>query len=269
MTVRKLMPCLCVLAVVLSWSQAGEPPAAKKEKDYTALSQLIQQSVVKQMPKVYKNETGWGQTVPIPPEGLRLMRRRQTVPVGDHLELPHGHWRKTRIWMDDPNRDLNIKVLDLRPAGDKSYRITLDIDASLHGATEVEQWQKGLLVIDLTGEADTRVGILLDCDVALSLGKGFPPEVKVEPKVTNLTVDLKDFNLKHVEGRRTRIAVALDGEAAQNLGKEFKGVLQDMIRSAEPQVIERANEAIARSLREGKGTFSAMELMKALSKNAK
>ncbi len=264
---RKLMLCLGLLGLTWSCLLAGEPPAANK--DYTALSQLIQQSVIKQMPKVFKNETGWGQTVPIPPEGLRLMRRRQTVQVGDHLELPHGHWRKTRVWMDDPNRDLNIKVLDLRPANDKSYHITLDVDAKLHGATEVEQWQKGLLLIDLTGEADTRVGVLLDCDVALALGKGFPPEVKVEPKVTNLKVDLKDFNLRHVEGRRTRIAVALDGEAAQNLGKEFKGMLQDMLHSAEPTIKERANETIARSLREGKGTFSPMELMKALSKNAK
>ena len=261
MTIRKLSLSLGILLPALAWAAVEEPPMPKK--DFTALSQMIHKTVVSQIPKDYRSESGWGQTIPIP-DNLRSVRRRQTVQVGDHQELPHGHWRKTHVWLDDPNRDVTIQVRDLRPASNKSYRIALDVDATLHGETEVQQWQKGLLLVDLMAQADARFGLLLECDAALSLGKGFPPEVKVEPKVTSLKVELKDFNLRRVEGRRTRIALALEGEAANNVGKEFKGVLQDMLHAAEPTIVERANEAIARSLREGKGTFSAGALMKAL-----
>jgi hypothetical protein len=260
----KLLLCLGLFLPALSWAVADEPPAPKK--DYNALSQMIQKSVVSQLPKEFKSQTGWGETVPIPPGGLRRMSRRQTVPVGDHEELPHGQWRKTRAWIDDPARDVTIQVRELKPAPNNSYRLTLGADASLHVDTEVQQWQRGLLVVDLKALADTRVGIALDCDVNLTLGKGFPPDVKVEPKVTSLKADLKDFTLRRGEARRQRLAVAIEGEAATKLGNEFKGTLQDLLHSAEPKIAERINEAIARSLREGKGTFSAAALLKALSK---
>jgi hypothetical protein len=267
MRIRMLIPCLGFSLLALSWAIADQPPAPNK--DYAALSQMIQKSVVGQLPKEFKTEKNWGETVPIPAEGLRRMNRRQTVQVGDHKELPQGQWRKTRGWLDDPARDVTIQVRDLKPAGNSSYHIALDADARIHVDTEVQQWQKGLLIVDLTALADVRVAIALDCDVALRLGKGFPPDVKVEPKVTNLKADLKDFNLRRGEARRQRLALAVEGEAATKLGHEFKGTLQDMLHAAEPKIAERINEAIARSLREGKGTFSAAALLKALSNKEK
>lgn len=265
--IRKILLGVCAWPAAFLCVMADETPAPKK--DYSALSQMIQKNVVGQLPKEFKSESDWGQTVPIPPGGLRRMNRRQTVPVGDHEELPHGSWRKTRAWMDDPARDVAIQVRDLKPAGNNLYKLALDADASLNVQTEVQQWQRGLLVVDLTALADVRVGILLDCDVNLTLGKGFPPEVKVEPKVTNLKAELKDFTLRRGEARRQRLALAIEGEGATKLGNEFKGTLQDMLHSAEPKIAERVNEAIARSLREGKGTFSATALMKALSNKEK
>jgi len=264
MTIRKLFLCVGVLCLPLPWVAGDETPAPLPKADYTALSKMIHKVVVSQLPKVFHGQTGWGQTVPIP-DGLRLMQRRKKVQVGDHLELPHGHWRKTRGWFEDPDRDLTILVRDLHPLGTKAYRITLDVDAMLHGATEIEQWQKGLLLVAVTGEADARVGILLECDVALSLGNGFPPEVKVEPKVTDLKLELKDFDLRRVDASRPGIALALQGPGARDLGNEVRKALQDLLHTAEPGIKDRANEAIARSLREGKGTFSAAALLQALS----
>jgi len=268
MTIRKLLPCVGILLMALPWASGDEKPTPAPKTDYAALSKMIHKVVVAQLPKVFNGQTGWGQTTPIT-EGLPLMRRRQTVQVGDHLELPHGHWRKTRAWLDDPDRDLIIKVRDLRPVGNKSYQIKLDVDVAARGETDVQQWQKGLKLVDVTAQAAGRVGIFLECDVALSLSTTFPPEVKVEPKVSNLKLELKDFELGRVDARRPGIALALQGQAASDVGKEFRGVLQDLLRAAEPTIKDRANEAIARSLREGKGTFSATALMQALSSQAK
>jgi len=257
-----------MLWLPLSWAAGDEADLPAPKKDYTALSKMIHQVVVSQLPKVFNGQTGWGQTIPIPPEGLRLMRRRKTVQVGDHLELPHGQWRKTRGWFEDPQRDLTIQVRDLHPIGKSAYRIALDVEAVLHGETQVEQWQKGILLVGIMGQADARIGIFLECDVALSLGKGFPPEMKVEPKVTNLKLELKEFNLGHVDATRPGVALALQGAGARDLGNQVREALQDLLHNAEPAIMDRANEAIARSIREGKGTFSAASLMKALSTKA-
>ena len=55
------------------------------------------------------------------------------------------------------------------------------------------------------------------------------------------------------------------GETAKELGNKVKDILQDALRAAEPAIKAKANEAIAKSIQDGKGTISAGELMKALS----
>jgi hypothetical protein len=249
------------------------PPASGEEKpapiqgDYAGLSRLIHKVVVGQLPKVYEQQAGWGQTIPIA-EGLRLRARRTVVRVGDHLEMPHGTWRKVRVWLADPDRDLKIQVRDLRSVGASKYHLSLDIDAALRSETDVQRWQKGLRLLDLTAHADARVGLLLECDVVLSLdATGVLPGVKVEPKVTELKSELKDFNLRRIEPHR--LQVVIEGEAAREVGNRFKGVLQQLMRSAEPAVKDYANEAIARGLREGKGSLSAGALFKALAPKTK
>jgi hypothetical protein len=268
MTVRTFVLCTAAFALLLPWAAGDETPPPAPKVDYTALSSMIHKVVLGQLPPVIRTEANWGNTIPIE-EGLRLMKRRKTVPVGDHREFPHGQWRKTRAWFDNPDKDLIIKVLDLKPAGTKGYQITLDVNASVHAETEIQQWQKGILLADILALTDVGVDVPLQCDVTLALGKGFPPEVKVEPKVTSLKTNLEDFKLKKVELRRPGLALALEGKAAEDMGKRVQGALQELLHNAEPTIAAKANEAIARSLREGKGNFSATALLNALSAKSK
>jgi hypothetical protein len=269
MTVWKLVFGVAACAFVVLPASADEktsPPAPKV--DYTALSSTIHKVVISQLPKVIRTDSNWGNTIPIE-EGLRLMKRRKTVQVGDHLEFPHGQWRKTRAWFDDPDRDLTIKVLDFQPAGKNAYKIVLDVNAAVHAETEIQQWQKGILLADILALTDVAVNVPLQCEATLKLGTGFPPEVKVEPKVTSLKANLEDFKLKRAELRRPGLALAVEGKAADDLGKRVQGALQELLHNAEPTIAAKANEAISRSLREGKGNFSAAALLKALTAKSK
>jgi hypothetical protein len=253
---------LLVLGAVLPALAGDERPKATKA-DYTAISRLIHKAVVVRLPKVFADDSGWGQTIPTP-DKLRLPRLKRTyVKVGDHLELPHGTWRKVRVWLEDPARDLEIRVRDLRPINATTYRLTLEADTTLRSETDVQQWIKGLLLLDATARADADVRLSLECDVKVVVEAAkLPPEVRVQPKVADLKVDLKDFNLRKV--MLNRAVVALEGEQARQLGEQFKGTLQDLVRQAEPEVQERANEAIGRALREGQGAISAVELLRAV-----
>jgi hypothetical protein len=265
MKIKQLM--LCAVAFWAALAVADEPTLTAKQANYNEFARLIHKVVVSQVPKVYEGKNGWGQTIPIP-EGMRLGRLRKLVQVGDHQELPHGHWRKVRVWLDDPNRDLKIRVRDLRNVDKTMYHLALAVDAALRTETEVQQWQKGLSLLHFTARADARVGVLLDCDVALSLEVAkFPPDLKIEPKVTDLKMTLQEFNLRQVEV--PRLGTAVHGEMVREVGNKFKGVLQELMRAAEPSVKEHANQAIARSLREGHGTLSAGALLKALTPKTK
>jgi hypothetical protein len=234
---------------------AADEPAAKS--DYRELSRLLQQAAVKQLPKEIEKRAGWGDTIPVPPN-LPLPRLRTYVRVGDRLEVPHGSWRRIKGRFEDPQKDLQVFVNDFRPIDASTYRLALDVDAIITGDGEWQQWQKGLLLITVNGEADAALRISLVCDVGVSLNlKALPPEVNVEPKVKEMHVDLKSLSLRQLGNRFV--------QAGKNKEMEtrLEELLREVLRQSEPFLVSYANEAIARGLREGKGRIAPAELFRA------
>jgi hypothetical protein len=240
---------------------SAQQPDDKAPVDYDELSRLIHKVVVAQVPKVIEDDSGWGQTVAIP-EKLRLPKLQRTfIKVGDRWEVPHGFWRKVKASLPEPAKNVQIQVRDLKSAGPGAIKLTVDADIALRGWAEAQHWRNGLALVGFIAEADAVIGLNLVCDVAIAVDtKKFPPDVKVTPKVAELKTDLREFSLREVKMRR--LAVTLEGEAAREAGNQFKGLLQQLMRNHEPKVKELANEAIARSLREGKGNLSAEAMLK-------
>src|SRR5262249_35062657 len=117
------------------------------------------------------------------------------------------------------------------------------------------QWSRGLLLFDITAQADAVVTVGLDFDVTAKLNvTKFPPELQVEPKVLESRLLLNDFKLR-------KVGNLLQGEEALRLGNELKGIIQDRLKQHEPEIVEKANVAIAKALKEGKGKISAGSLL--------
>lgn len=234
---------------------AGEKTPLKQE--YAEFSRLIHSIVVKQMPKEIEDTASWGQTVPV--EGkLPFPLLRKYVKVGDKTEVPHGAWRRSKGRLEDPNKNLKIVVKDFKKLDDKTHRLVLDVDATLVIHAEWQQWQKGLLLFGGETNADARVTAAIVCDVGVSLNlKTFPPVLNVEPKVKELELDLVEFKFRN-------FGPLISGDQANVFANDFKEVLRTVIKASEPLVKEQANQAIAQSLKEGKGMISATTIMKAL-----
>lgn len=256
-----------ILAIVASIFPVGlalsdEPAKDSSKPDYAEFSKLVHGLIVKQIPKEVQDDSGWGQTVPLPPK-LTLPKLRNYVKVGDRIELPHGFWRKIKLTMADPAKDVKINVREFKPTDKKTYKVVLDAEAAARGWTETQHWQKGLQLVGFIAEADTVVKLAIDCEVAVSLDtKKFPPEVKVDPKVTGLKTEVKEFDLQYVKLRR--LGTVLEGQQAKEAGEQFKGIVNDGLKVFEPQIRGLVNQAIAQSLKDGKGSLSAGELLKAL-----
>jgi hypothetical protein len=246
----------CCAAWIVFLTAAPASLHADDNADYADLSRRIHQAIAPQIPKQFEDRSEWGGTVPIP-ERLRLAGLRTRVKVGDKEEFPHGAWKRTFIWLDDPTKDVQIDVRELRKLEGGPFRLVLDATVALHGERERQQWQRGLKLLAITAQADAvvTIGLEFDVKIALDLAK-LPPEVNVEPKVVQSRLLLKEFELRKV-GR------LIEGDLALQIGDELKGVIQDQMRQREPQVKERANQAIAKALQEGKGKISATSLLKA------
>jgi hypothetical protein len=257
----RMMPlflgALLVTPLVAVAEEEIPAPKSKKPNDYAEFSKLVHGFVAPHVKKQFEHRDGWGNTIPLPETKLRLPNLRTYLKVGDELVLPHGAWKKLKVRIDDPAKDIQIQVKEFKPQGDKSYRLVLEADVVLATQGEWQQWQKGLLLIGVAGEADAFLKVTVGCDVGVSLNLNkLPPEVNVSPKVTDLALDLKDI--------RPRGGPILSGEKGEKLAADIKGLLRSAVKLAEPQVKDLANEAIAQSLKNGKGTLSAGALLKAL-----
>lgn len=248
-----------LLALVIPLTALAQDEPIKTKTDYAEFNRLLHKMVAAQLPRVYEDATGWGGTIPVPGQ-LRLPRLRTYVKVGDRIEVPHGLWKRFKVWMDDPARDLQIQVRDLKKIDAATYRISVEADALIKGETDWQIWQKGLSPGPVTADADVLVNLQLDCDVAVSLNtKKFPPEIVLDPKIASSKLDLREFRLKRVGE-----IIVIQGEAARGLGNELKGVLGGLMSSYDDQLKETLNQAIAKSLKDGKGNLSAGALLKAL-----
>lgn len=247
-----------ILALLPLGSSAGEKKP--EPQDYTQFSRLVHSVVVKQLPKEFVDTSGWNQFIPIE-DGLPFPKLRTVVKLDDKLVFPHGTWRRFKGKIEDPNKQLKITVKEFKALNEKTYRVVADVDATILVHGEVQQWQKGLMLIGAEATADAFLTAAVTCDVGVSLNfKKFPPALDLEPKVTELGLNLVDIQV--------RGGPIFTGEKGKAFANDIKDLLRGAVKASEPFVKDHANQAIAQSLREGKGTISADAIMKALPKSA-
>ncbi len=256
----RFLGALGFVFLALSAGHADDPsPEAKR--DYADFSKMIHKMVVKDLPKEFEDKSGWGQTVPLTEKLLFPRLPRVKFRVGDKEGFPDGLWKKFKVRFDDPAKDIKINVKEFTKVDAKTFRLAVDSEAAFTGAGEVQNWQRGVRLGQIDAVASAVVGLTTVFDVAVTFDtKKFPPDINIEPKMTHLAIDLKEFHLRRVSNAATNIAI--EGETAKGIGDDLKDTLKSFIKSQEPDIKNRANEAIAQSLKEGKGNISAASLLK-------
>jgi hypothetical protein len=253
---------LTAAAVGLLFVAADGPARGQEKSDYAALERLIHKMMAGQMPPAFEQAEHWGQTIPIP-DKLLLPRLRTVVEVNGREELPHGLWRKLRGRIEDPQRDLVIRVRSFEGKGNLTYRIALDADVVLRGEGEVQHWQKGLALVGLLVDADIVVRLSMECAVKARPDPKKPLAlVRLETKVDGLKMDLTEFTLKRVSLRR--LGPILEGEKAEAAGGLVRGLVEKSLVSMAPQMQEQINQALARGAAREDGGIPTADLLKAL-----
>ena len=243
------------LAVIAGLAVAGTLHADDKP-NYAELSRLIQQAAAEKCPKKFEDTSEWGRTIPIPP-AVRFPRlQRVVLRVNGRDEVPDGVWRRTLVWLDDPAKDIQIRVLDVQKKDANNYLVTLAAEVAFHGERERKRWRNGVQLFGLSVQADARIRAEFDCAVKIAIdATKLPPEVVAEPKVVATRLELRAFDLN-------RVGNILVGDPARDLGDELKGVLQDLLKQREGEVKDYANQALAKALKGGQARIPLTDLLK-------
>jgi hypothetical protein len=258
MTLRISLAIVAGLLLTALGGADDKPAESKDDKkpDYAELSKLVQQAIIEKAPKKFEDKSQWGRTIPVH-DNVRLPRLKRVVIEKDgKMQYPDGAWKRSFVWLDDPAKDIQIRIKDLKSVAPKTYRVKLDAMVSGHGERERQQWRNGVKLIGITVQADATITAALDIEVKLSFDNSkFPPDVVVTPKVVESKVLLDKFDLN-------RVGFILVGDDARQLGDELKDFIQALITQHDNDVKDAANEAIAKALKEGKGRISATSLLK-------
>src|SRR5262249_41863761 len=122
---KRIIVGIVACGLLLCRAAADEPFKKDASRDYADLSRLIHKVVAGQVPKAIEDNSAWGKTIPIP-DDLKLPKLRTVIKVGDKMELPHGLWRKVKLTMADPAKDLRIRVKELNPVNGSKYSLKLE-----------------------------------------------------------------------------------------------------------------------------------------------
>ena len=135
-------------------------------------------------PKRFEDKSQWGKTIPLPPV-VRLPRLRRTVvQVEGREEVPDGPWKRTVVWLDDPAKDISIRVLDVQQQEPARYKVKVAAAVAFHSERERQQWKNGVKLVGISIQADAKIAADVTCDVKISFDTSkFPPDVLAEPKV--------------------------------------------------------------------------------------
>jgi hypothetical protein len=257
------LPTLFVLLTAAALKAQDPPPKPPAEDPAADLEKLIHGAVASRLSKVIEDDSGWGRTIPLPEVVRRPRARRTVIDVDGHPEVPDGPWRKVRVWVANPDRDLRVRVKNFRRLDATKYRLEVVTDAGLRTEADVVRWRNGILLADITARARVDLRVTVECEVAGRLDTSkLPPEVRLESNLRELKVDVKEVVPTRVT--LNRLGVTVGGDMLQAAGEELRGTLQALIRQKEPELKKRAGEMLARTLREGKGPLAAARMLKAV-----
>jgi hypothetical protein len=229
-----------LLAISLSLLSLAPAAAAEEKPARADLARTIKDVLTAKVPRQFEDLSEWGKTVPISP--VRIPRLRRTVvKVGDHDEWPHGVWKRTKVWVDDPARDLTIQVPEVRKVGKNVTRVRVQATATLQGERELQNWVKGVRLLAVTAQGDAVISIGMDLDLTFQFDPAQPLQLQVKANVVDVRLELKDFHL-----RRVGPVIFVEQGA---LGQELKDLFQDRLREMEPRVKEHANQVLADALK--------------------
>jgi hypothetical protein len=244
-------PLACGLALLLpllaQCRAAADPLSADAAPN--ALAATISRLLENAIPPEYEKKKDWDATTEIPVlrfEGkgirTRLTTRKRAV--------NHGVWKHYRLRLIDPQQNLAVQLVSLRPIAPGRIAYTLHVDAKLDAWARAKVYEYGVHIIALEMESDMRVRIAVDGELSVELRTGDEgPTFALVPLVTDARLAIDEFHLRRVSDAR--------GPLVHELGDGVRKLVEDELNG--PRLTEKLNHAIDK--KRDRLTFCPAELL--------
>lgn len=219
-------------------SPAITPPATAESLQ--ALTGLVTTIVRENLPADFESRDNWGHTteiwagVDIRREGLQIKTKRRKKQVND------GTWKLVRVQFIEPDQNLRLEVLDVRPLPAGRVEVDLAVDSKLAVFARLSQWELGVQLISLSANAQAQTQFRVRCDLGMKLDPTkLPPDVILDPVVREAELRLVDFRLERVS--------QVGGSLAHELGKQARDLLDREVAKQNAKLPEKINRQIGKN----------------------
>jgi hypothetical protein len=134
-----------------------------------------------------------------------------------------------------PEKNLIVRIDNLRSLAPGKIAFTLFLTTKLHGWGRAKVYDRGIHLIALEAEADAKVSLWLDCEIALEAAPAsFLAGIAVRPQVTAARMSLDEFRLQRVSD--------VSGPVVRELGDGIKSLIEDELNG--PKLAAKLNHSI-------------------------
>ncbi len=229
-----------LIAAIANAATSAEPaaPASSLPGEFAPelISQIAGHIIAAEIPCEFEGSKDWGRTKRMT-TGLRSYGNFFKFDIHrDRNEVNDGIWKRYRLALIDPDKNLDVKIENLRTLETGRIALTLNVAAKVHGWARAVVYEHGVHIISLEAEGDTAIRMWIDAEVGAQTVESstFIPGVELTPVATDARVKFEDFRLQRISDVR--------GSVAKELGELLRKELQKKLSG--PKFVERLNRSL-------------------------
>jgi hypothetical protein len=222
-----------IIACIFATCAVGQPPTALSEESALAstLSQLIREAI----PLSYDKQKDWGAAREITvgyrvdgkPFHYHVHRRKKAV--------EHGVWKHYKLRVVEPDKNLRVRLRDLRPVAPGRMAFTLELESKLDAWARAKIYQYGVHIIALEVEGDLQMRIQIEGEIALqATAANGAAAIAAHPVVTHAKLSLDELRIRRISDAR--------GPIVRELSDGIRSIVEDELNG--PHLTAKLNRAI-------------------------
>jgi hypothetical protein len=216
-------------------SAADAPPVTVGRVATEAVAKGVADMIAEAIPREYEKYKNWGHTKRIT-TGVDF-RGHLWDPKIDRRksEVNDGLWTHYRVTLVEPEKNLAVRLENLRSLDAGQIAFTLNVTAKVQGWAQARVYKDGVPLGTYTAEGDSAVDLTIDGEIVLeATPSSFLTGIAIEPHVSAARVTLADFRL-------TRLG-AIQGPLAEDLGDGLRHLVKDELEG--PKLVDKLNHAL-------------------------
>jgi hypothetical protein len=233
---------ITAVGIAMVWLQSVAAPSLLAQVVSTAnplpperLGEIAAQAVAEAIPRGYDRTKDWGRTRKIT-TGVRSSGNFFKFDIHrQKSDVNHGVWKHYRVVLVEPEKNLRVRIENLRSLETGRVAFTLFVSTKLHGWARAKVYEYGVHLGAYEAEGDATVRLWIDGEIAIEAAPAeYLVGIAVRPHVSNARLAIDDFHV-------TRIS-DVSGPIVRELGDSLRGVIEDEING--PKLVEKLNRSI-------------------------